>query len=161
MALLRHTVFSLPSHSFSLSLLSRIFFLIFLLVRFNFLRASFRTRYLFSLDSFTFILRFLIFSSVSSLSYRFLSFFFIFSSPTFPYASSFSLFFSFFFFHTRASHLRPIFPLFFATHIFFLSLSLLKSYLYLSRKWRYCFSLCSSIPSLFLLSWPIRAEFFW
>lgn len=42
MALLRHTVFSLSSHSLSLSLLSRIFFLIFLLVRFNFLRASFR-----------------------------------------------------------------------------------------------------------------------
>lgn len=43
MALLRHTVFSLASHSLSLSLSFLVFFfLIFLLVRFNFLRASFR-----------------------------------------------------------------------------------------------------------------------
>lgn len=92
---------------------------------------SILTRYLFSLDSFTFILRFLIFSSVSSLSYRFLSFLFAFSSPTFPYASSFSLFFLFFFLSYTCFSSSPNISSFFR-YAHFLSVSLSVKILSLS-----------------------------
>ena len=148
MALLRHTVFSLSSHSLSLSFLviphfsSRS-------LQFSTRILSILTRYLFSLDSFTFIRRFLIFSSVSSLSYRFLSFLFAFSSPTFPYASSFSLFFLFFFSFIHVLLIFAQYFLFFSLRTFSFSLSLLKSYLYLSRKWYYCLSLSALTFHLF------------
>ena len=132
MALLRHTVFLLPSLSLSLSLsLSFLMISHFSSRSLQFsTRISFRfsalTRYLFSLASFTFILRFLIFSSVSSLSYRFLSFFFAFSSPTLsPHLFIFS-FFLFFFLHTYVSSSPPpnIFSFFLYAHFLFVSLSL-------------------------------------